>query len=78
MITVEDLIVKLSTYAKVPGNAKVEVLIVYDGDVAMEIGIGDDHSAMSGGNFIERFLVLKPNMSGKRLKLKSDLKVGNA
>lgn len=68
MITVRDLARKLTKYAEIPGNADVEVMLCYDGDVAFPFKRGDDNSAF-GDNRIERFLVLMPDLRGKRLVL---------
>lgn len=69
MITVSDLVEKLLHYIEsAPGNGNVEIMLAYADEYAFQFGKGDDHKAF-GNNEIERFLVLKPDMSGKRLKL---------
>lgn len=71
MITVAELAHKLNKYASKPENSGVEVMIEFDGDVALEFSHGTDEVVMSPHGSIMKFLVLRPQQkSAKRLKLK--------
>lgn len=74
MITARDLAEKLVAYCSAaPGNGNVEIMLAYDGDMAFPFLRGDDNQAMGMGGSIERFLVLMPDMRGKKLKLKGSV-----
>lgn len=71
MITVRELATKLAAYANSSqGNGKVEVMLAFDGDMAFPFLEGQDNMAMGASGITERFLVLMPDLKGKRLMLK--------
>ncbi len=70
MVTVGDLARKLMSYANAAeGNGKVEVMVQFDGDTAFSFDIGTEETAFSGV-VVEKFLVLRPDIHGKKLVLK--------
>lgn len=74
MITVKALYKKLRTYSQTPGNEDVEILLQYDGDIALEFSHGTDETVLSPAGGVVRFLVLRPEQkSKKRLKLKGSI-----
>lgn len=71
MITVAELARKLAVYAAT--SPDVEVMIQYDGDIALEFSHGTDEVVMSPQGAILKFLVLRPQQKGsKKLKLKGN------
>lgn len=68
MITVSELIAKLSMYAsQSPENGNAEIMMQYDHDVCFEFDRADDTRGMVPG---EHFLIFVPNVLGKRIKVR--------
>lgn len=69
MTTVRELIKHLADFGKLcPENADAEIMFAYDGDVAFEFSRADKVVATDAGDISDVFLVLTPNVLGKRLK----------
>lgn len=76
MITVKDLAKKLTAYARI--SPDTEIMLAFDGDVAFSFERGDDHSAFGAGGLngegqTYKFLVLHPDIKGKKLVLKGSI-----
>lgn len=70
-ITAKELAKKLTKYSAIHGNEDIEVLLQYDGDIALEFSHGTDEVVMSPQGGIVRFLVLRVQEKGsKKLRLK--------
>lgn len=67
MITVSELILRLSEYAaKSPENGTVEVMLGSTNEVVWEFGEGKDGKEIMGGHI----LILAPNLHGKRIAVR--------
>lgn len=67
MITVSDLILRLSEYAaKSPAHGSVEVMLGSTNELVWEFGEGKDGRELMGGHI----LILAPNLTGKRIAIR--------
>lgn len=72
MITVRDLAKRLRDFANArPENGQMEVMLVYDGDIALQFGGADNHTVIAPDGKMGQFLVFKSDpKSAIRLELK--------
>jgi hypothetical protein len=71
--TVDQFIKMLQDFRdKHPDNAKAEVAIERDTDIAFEFGVAS-MAVTSGGTYFKRFLVLSGNEKGDRVELRPQI-----
>ncbi len=67
MITVSELIVRLSEYAaKSPENGMAEIMLGSTNELVWEFGEGRDGKGLMGGHI----LILVPNLNGNRIAVR--------